>query len=98
VFAALGVWDTEVNNGVLVYVLLADHDVEVVADRAFNERVGADQWTAICHDMEEHFRAGRFQQGAVAGVRAVGGIITTHYPRRPGSRDRDELPNRPALL
>jgi uncharacterized membrane protein len=98
VFAALGVWDTEANNGVLIYVLLADHDVEIVADRGFNLRVRGDQWAAICHDMEQHFRSGHFQQGAVTGVKEVGQLIAAHYPQRPGSRDRDELPNRPALL
>jgi uncharacterized membrane protein len=98
VFAALGVWDTEVNNGVLIYVLLADHDVEIVADRGFNAAVAAERWSAICHDMEQHFRAGRFQEGAVAGVRAVGALIAAHYPPSASGRDRDELPNRPALL
>ncbi len=98
VFAALGVWDTDANNGVLIYVLLADHDVEIVADRGFNHKVGADRWSSICDDMEQHFRAGRFQDGAVAGVRAVGQLITAHYPSSPGGHDRDELPNRPALL
>ena len=98
VFAALGVWDTESNNGVLVYVLLADHDVEVVADRGFNAKVDSDRWSAICDDMEQYFRAGRFQEGAVAGVKAVGRLVVMHYPRPPGGSDRDELPNRPALL
>ncbi len=98
VFAALGVWDTDANNGVLIYVLLADHDVEIVADRGFNPKVGADQWSSICDDMDQHFRAGGFQDGAVAGVRAVGQLIAAHYPSSPGGRDRDELPNRPVLL
>ena len=55
-------------------------------------------WTAICDDMEQYFRAGRFQEGAVAGVRAVGKLMAAHYPQPPGGHDRDELPNRPALL
>jgi uncharacterized membrane protein len=98
VFAALGVWDTAANNGVLIYVLLADQDVEIVADRGYNSTVGADRWSAICHDMERHFGAGRFQEGAVAGVRAVGQVIVAQYPPGTGGPDRDELPNRPALL
>jgi uncharacterized membrane protein len=98
VFAGLGVWDTDANNGVLIYVLLADHDVEIVADRGYNLRVGSDRWSAICDDMEQHFRGGRFQQGAVTGVKAVGQLIAAHFPHRPGGPDRDELPNRPALL
>ena len=98
VFAALGVWDTDANNGVLVYVLLADHDVEIIADRGFNAKVDSDRWSAICDDMEQYFRAGRFQAGAVAGVKAAGRLVAMHYPRLPGSYARDELPNRPTLL
>lgn len=98
VFTALGVWDTEANNGVLVYVLLADQDVEIVADRGFNRLVAAGQWQAVCEDMERHFRAGNFHDGALVGIREVGRIIASHYPQQPGQRDEDELPNRPALL
>jgi len=98
VFTALGVWDTEANNGVLVYVLLADRDVEIVADRGFNRLVAAGQWQAVCEDMERHFRAGNFHEGALVGIREVGRIIASHYPQQPGQRDEDELPNRPALL
>jgi uncharacterized membrane protein len=98
VFAALGVWDTEANNGVLIYVLLADHDVEIVADRGFNGRVPASEWQAACEDIKREFRAGRFREGAVVGVEDVGKIIARHFPQRPGQRDEDELPNRPRLL
>jgi uncharacterized membrane protein len=98
VFAALGVWDTDANNGVLVYVLLADRDVEIVADRGFNGRVSAAQWAAVCEDMQREFQADRYAAGVIAGVEDVGRIIGTHYPQRPGQRDVDELPNRPAVL
>ena len=97
-FAALGVWDTHANNGVLIYVLLADRDVEIVADRGFNDRVSAEQWSAVCEDMKREFLAGRHAQGVVAGVEQVGSMIAAHFPRRPGERDEDELPNRPAIL
>jgi uncharacterized membrane protein len=98
VFAGLGVWDTESNNGVLVYVLLADHDVEIVADRGYNGRVSLEDWQAVCVEMERHFREGRFEEGSIAGVNGVGGIVTRHFPLQEGSRSRDELPNRPTLL
>ena len=98
VFAALGVWDTNENNGVLIYVLLADRDVEIVADRGFNGRVPASEWQAACEDMEREFRAGRYLEGAVVGVEDVGKIIARHFPQLPGQRDEDELPNRPKLL
>jgi uncharacterized membrane protein len=98
VFAALGVWDTEANNGVLIYVLLADHDVEIVADRGFNGLVSSAEWQAACEDMEREFRAGRFREGGVVGVEDVGMIIARHFPQLPGQRDEDQLPNRPRLL
>ena len=98
IFAALGVWDTEANNGVLIHVLLADRDVEIVADRGFNGRVTAAEWAAVCEDMQREFVAGRYAEGVIAGVEDVGRIIGAHYPQRPGQRDEDELPNRPALL
>jgi uncharacterized membrane protein len=98
VFAGLGVWDTEANNGVLIYVLIADHDVEIVADRGFNGLVSAADWSAVCEDMQREFRAGRFASGVVTGIEDVGRIIGAHYPRRAGQRDLDELPNRPTLL
>ena len=98
VFAALGVWDTEANNGILIYVLLADRDVEIVADRGFNGRVSAAEWAAVCSTMEEKFRAGQYERGAVDGVHEAGLLLARHYPPLPGGRDEDELPNRPAVL
>jgi hypothetical protein len=98
VFSALGVWDTEANNGVLIFVLLADRDVEIVADRGFNELVSAAEWSGVCNAMEAMFRAGQYERGAVEGVLAAGRLLARHYPPLPGGRDEDELPNRPALL
>ena len=98
VFAALGVWDTEANNGILIYVLLADRDVEIVADRGCNGRVSAAEWSAVCNTMEEKFRAGQYERGAVEGVHEAGRLLARHYPPLPGGRDEDELPNRPAVL
>ena len=98
VFAALGVWDTGENNGVLIYVLLADRDVEIVADRGYNLRITSDQWIEVCHAMERHFATGDHGVASVHGVREVGQLIAAHFPPLPGGRDEDELPNRPALL
>lgn len=96
IFGQLGVWDTEGNNGVLIYVLMADHDVEILADRGIAARVPNEDWVAICHEMETHYRAGRFGEGSVAGVRGVGKLLTRHFPG--GRGDADELPNQPVLL
>ena len=95
-FARLRVWDSELNNGVLIYVLMADRDVEIVADRGAAARISAAEWEAACRLMESHFREGRFKEGALAGVRAVGGLLEREFPC--GAGNRDELPNQPALL
>jgi uncharacterized membrane protein len=95
VFSQLRVWDTELRNGVLIYVLAADRDVEIVVDRAAF-RISPVEWEAACKLMEGHFRAGRFEEGAVAGVAAVGELLAREFPTR--GRDRDELPNQPSLL
>ncbi len=96
VFSQLGVWDTENNNGVLIYVLLADHDVEIVADRGIAKRVSREDWEQICHEMEAHYRAGRFAEGSVAGIHAVGRLLARHFPD--GRPDANELSNQPVLL
>jgi uncharacterized membrane protein len=96
VFGHLGVWDTEGNNGVLIYVLMADHDVEIIADRAIAARVSQAEWDAVCGDMEDHFRAGRFAEGSETGIAAVGKLLGKHFPSR--GADRDEQPNQPVLL
>jgi uncharacterized membrane protein len=93
-FAQLGVWDTELNNGVLIYVLWADRDVEIVADRGFNGRVTAQQWSDVCHRMEQLFSQGAAAQAMTAGIQAAGALIAQHFP----AADRNELPDRPVLL
>lgn len=97
VFARHHVWDTEHNNGVLVYVLLAERDVEIVADRGVgNTRVNAREWEACCQVMEEHFRRGEFEAGAVAGIQAVAAVLQRHPPALPDAGN--ELPNSTILL
>jgi uncharacterized membrane protein len=96
-FSDLHVWNTELRNGVLIYVLLADRDVEILADRGASERIAQADWEGVCRVMESHFRAGRFAEGSLAGVEAVAGLLERHFPADRG-RNRDELPNQPALL
>jgi uncharacterized membrane protein len=100
VYSLLRVWDTECNNGVLIYVQLADRKVEIVADRGFQGRVSAAEWEAVCRLMEEHYRAGRFKGGSVAGVEAVGALLARHYPSqvREAQLQQNQLPDRPTLL
>ena len=96
VFGHLGVWDTEGNNGVLIYVLMAEHAVEIVADRAIAARVPQADWDAVCQEMQSHFREGRFEQGSDAGIAGVGRLLAAHFPGQGG--DRNEQPNAPLLI
>ncbi|HKQ31319.1 MAG TPA: TPM domain-containing protein [Burkholderiales bacterium] len=95
VFAALGVWDTEQNNGVLLYLLLADRDIEIVADRGVHAKVGAPEWERICRLMENHFRTGQFEAGVLAGIREISEHLARHYP---GDGRANELPDAPIVL
>lgn len=97
VFSDLRVWDTEENNGVLIYLLVADHDVEILADRGVDAKVGHKGWEAICKLMEAEFRQGRFEAGVLQGIQAVTRHLETHFPRRGGS-NVNELSDAPTLL
>jgi uncharacterized membrane protein len=96
VFGLLRVWDTDENAGVLVYLLLADRDVEIVADRGIDRVVDAQAWQAICARMEAAFRESRFAQGVVAGVTEISALLAAHFPRT--GAGANELPDRPVVL
>lgn len=96
VFSMLRVWDTGHNSGVLIYLQLVDRDIEIVADRGISAKVGQAQWDAICHRMEEAFRARRFEAGVLEGIAEITTLLTTHYPAR--RENPDELPDRPVVL
>ena len=96
VFSMLRVWDTEHNNGVLIYLLLADRDVEIIADRGIHARVGNEGWERVCQSMEAAFRRGDFEGGVLGGIRAVGEHLQRHYPAQ--GPQPNELPDRPAVL
>jgi hypothetical protein len=97
VFSELRVWDTREQNGVLIYMLLADRDVEIVADRGFNGRVRPEEWQEVCAAIESAFRAGHWRDGALLAVDRVTALAAREFPRT-GAPDVDELPNRPRLL
>lgn len=78
-FSQLRVWDTEKNNGVLIYLLLADRAVEIVADRGIHEKA-AESWQQIIASMQECFAIGRFEAGAVLGVDAVAAQLEKFFP------------------
>lgn len=95
-FSLLQVWDTEENTGILIYVLLADHKVEVVADRGIQALVDHAEWAAICGAMEAHFREGRFADGARAGIREASALLARHFPAR--EANANELSDRPIVI
>lgn len=95
-FGELRVWDTEQNCGVLIYLLLAEKQVEIVADRGIHRKVGETAWEAICGAMQREFTAGRFEHGVIIGVRAISDLLATHYPAR--AENVDELPNPPVIV
>ncbi|GAA5071520.1 TPM domain-containing protein [Lysobacter panacisoli] len=98
VFAQLRVWDTHANNGVLLYLLLADHRIEIVADRGFAGRVSDEQWRGVCQLIEERLRAGEVEAGVMAGVDALSALLVQHFPRDDGAHDVNELPDLPYIL
>jgi uncharacterized membrane protein len=96
IFSQLRIWDTAHNNGVLIYLLLADRNVEIVADRGIDAKVGADGWEKICKTMETDFRAGNFEAGVIKGIEAVSKQLAMHFPGH--GRGRNELPDAPVVI
>jgi uncharacterized membrane protein len=96
VFSHLRIWDTAHNNGVLIYLLLADRDVEIVADRGIDAKVGTQGWEAICRAMEAEFSAGQFERGVIGGIAAVSQELAKHFP--PAGPHPNELPDRPVVM
>jgi uncharacterized membrane protein len=96
VFSEQRVWDTEANNGVLIYLLLADRDVEIVVDRDIGRRVDPRVWQDLCEELEAHFRAGAYEGGMQHAIAIVGRHLQAHYPRT--REDHDEISNRPMRL
>ena len=97
-FGKLRVWDTEANNGVLIYLLLADNAIEIVADRGLNSRVSLPQWQALIERLREHLGKGRFQDGLNQAVLEVDRLLSEHFPLTPGQSNPNELQDRVILL
>lgn len=95
-FAHLRIWDTENNSGVLIYLLLADRDVEIVADRGIDAKVGAERWREVCAIMESAFRQGHFEQGVLSGIERITAELAAHFPAY--DTHRNELPDPPVVL
>ena len=97
IFGKLGVWDTEQNNGVLIYLLLAEHAIEVVADRGLARHVPPQQWQEVVQHMRDAFRAGRYEEGLTQAVDEVTALLVRHFPATPGAANANELPDAPVL-
>ena len=97
VFAQLRVWDTECNSGVLFYVLMAEHRIEIVADRGIAARVTTAEWDAICARMRECYARGQWRDGSLEGIAAAHALLARHFPGN-DMANPDELPDRPVLL
>ena len=96
IFSALRVWDTEANNGVLIYLLLADHAVEILADRAASRAIDEAQWREISDALVAACRRGEFAEGTLAAVERIDALLARVFPA--GDHNPDELPNRPVLI
>lgn len=96
VFSELRVWDTGENSGVLIYLQLVDHDIEIVADRGIAAHIPQSEWETICQRMEEAFRAGRYESGVLTGIEEVSARLSRHFPA--AGANPDELPDRPVVL
>ena len=96
-FGKLRVWDTEHNNGVLIYLLLAEHAIEIVADRGVARHVPPQHWQALARDMASAFKAGRFEQGLAAAVDAVDQLLRQHFALAAGAANPNELPDAPLV-
>jgi len=96
VFSLLRVWDTEDNNGVLIYLLLADRKVEITTDRAINKVVDSQEWQRICQLIEGDFKTGDFGEGVVKGIEEISTLLSKHFPISP--HDINELSDKPVIL
>jgi uncharacterized membrane protein len=97
-FGKQRVWDTEHNNGVLIYLLLAEHRIEIVADRGLTRSVPPELWEEMLAQMRSAFRRGEFEAGLADAVDRIGALLLQHYPIAPDQANPNELPDQPTLL
>ena len=94
-FSNLGVWDTEENNGVLFYILLAERSFEIVADRGVTKKLKESDWLTLATTVKSYFTDEKWMEGAVRGVRELSGMLQPHFPAK---EKKNELPNKPVVL
>ena len=96
-FGKLRIWDTELNNGVLIYLLLADHAIELVADRGLNQRVSVGEWQATATKLGTAIRAGQYEEGLTQALEEVSAVLVKHFPLESNHANLNELPDRPVV-
>jgi uncharacterized membrane protein len=96
VFSNLRIWDTEENSGVLIYLLLADREVHIVADRGIAERVEQSEWDGVAEAMQTAFRQGDFRRGSLTGIERITDILARHFPA--AGENPDEMDDRPVII
>ncbi len=97
-FAVLRTWDTQANNGVLIYLLLADHAIEIVADRGLRAQVDEAQWQRVCEHLRQQLNESGGEAAVLAAVDEVSDLLAAPFPPDPAGRSGNELPDRPQLL
>lgn len=97
-FGKLRVWDTEHNNGVLIYLLLAEHAIEIVADRGLAQRVPEATWHTLVQRLGQALRAGQYEDGLTEVLADVSALLVAHFPARGHAPGSNELPDAPVLL
>ena len=95
-FSQLGVWDTSHNNGVFIYLLIAERAIEIVADRGLNERVAKDQWTDMVSAMSGQFIQGHFEAGLMQVIAKTSAVLVRHFPLDRNQANPNELPDFPS--
>ncbi len=97
-FGQLRVWDTAHNNGVLIYLLLADRRIEVLADRGLHALAPAEVWPRIAHDIAQALAAGEVEAGLQLALQQVSGLLRAHHPAPEGAQRPNELPDAVVLM
>jgi uncharacterized membrane protein len=96
IFSQLNVWDTEENTGVLIYIMLADKEVHIIADRGIAKQVVQLQWNGIAKAMESAFLAKDFEKGSMVGIEQISQLLAKHFPAN--AHNPNELSNRPVII
>ncbi len=99
-FSQYQIWDTEENAGILIYIELADHQVEIIADRGIARLVPPADWCAVCKTMTDGFAQGNYHDSVLNGLQQMNTLLHKYFPEGESSQSpqANQLPNHPILL